>query len=565
MLAPLGKVNLVAGQNNSGKSNVLRVVHQMEDLTRKRLEGLDIPVTRSPPRFELIIRVGDFAAVLAKFCEAQRIASNTGLVEIVRRLLADPGLDIYQDESVWLKYSQSGNAGVARLTHHEQAAEVNGSQASQYAQQRGNWSSEDRENANTFLSHLAGVVTFPKVQMVHAFRRIQDTLDGTPLIERLASLQSPDYQHYQDSRARFEAINRFIQTVMGDSTASLVVPDSKKELLIGRGDDFILPLDSLGSGISQVILLAAHATVETNIVLCMEEPEVNLHPLLQRKLIRYLNEETQNQYVIATHSAHVLDSAIASIFHTTLMDDGTHLTFAGTPAELSKIGYDLGYRPSDLLQTNFAIWVEGPSDRLYISYWLWLMNEELREGIHYSIMFYGGRLLSHLSTEDPLDLDVVEDFISLRRLNRHLAVVIDSDKASSDEPINRTKERIETEVTTGNESGCVWITEGRYVESYIPPEALTELLRGMYPLKVFTENTDSYSDALRPEDKAATWRPDKVKLAKKVCKRWKSGLDYLDLYDRIRELTELIEKANDLQSPERRPAKVAPVFEDEDA
>ncbi len=55
------------------------------------------------------------------------------------------------------------------------------------------------------------------------------------------------------------------------------------------------------------------------------------------------------------------------------------------------------------------------------------MNPDLREGIHYSIMFYGGRLLNHLSADDP---DITE-FIKLRRLNRHLAVVMDSDKASA--------------------------------------------------------------------------------------------------------------------------------------
>lgn len=34
VLAPLGKVNLVAGQNNSGKSNVLRVIE------RKKTSGI---------------------------------------------------------------------------------------------------------------------------------------------------------------------------------------------------------------------------------------------------------------------------------------------------------------------------------------------------------------------------------------------------------------------------------------------------------------------------------------------------------------------------------------------
>ncbi|WP_369541547.1 AAA family ATPase [Rhodococcus opacus] len=34
VIAPLGKITLIAGQNNSGKSNVLRCAHQMDALRK---------------------------------------------------------------------------------------------------------------------------------------------------------------------------------------------------------------------------------------------------------------------------------------------------------------------------------------------------------------------------------------------------------------------------------------------------------------------------------------------------------------------------------------------------
>jgi hypothetical protein len=108
----------------------------------------------------------------------------------------------------------------------------------------------------------------------------------------------------------------------------------------------------------------------------------------------------------------------------------------------------------------------------------------------------------------------------------------------------------------------VWVTQGRYIESYIPRDVLAGLLNSLYSEKSFTDNTDSYSDVLRPQDKSSTWRPDKVKLAKEVCKRWQSGLDYLDLYDRVLELTQLVEHANGYESPPARPAKLPPEFTD---
>ncbi|MEZ4770015.1 MAG: hypothetical protein R2844_16480, partial [Caldilineales bacterium] len=74
-------------------------------------------------------------------------------------------------------------------------------------------------------------------------------------------------------------------------------------------------------------------------------------------------------------------------------------------------------RASDILQANCIIWVEGPSDRIYLKHWLRTIAPELDEGIQFSIMFYGGRLLSHLSADDA----EIDEFISLRKINQNLA------------------------------------------------------------------------------------------------------------------------------------------------
>ena len=61
------------------------------------------------------------------------------------------------------------------------------------------------------------------------------------------------------------------------------------------------------------------------------------------------------------------------------------------------------------MQANSVIWVEGPTDRIYLNHWIQPVDPALKEGLHYSIMFYGGRLLSHLTANDP----EVDEFISL--------------------------------------------------------------------------------------------------------------------------------------------------------
>ena len=212
-----------------------------------------------------------------------------------------------------------------------------------------------------------------------------------------------------------------------------------------------------------MVILAAAATLLEEQLVCIEEPEIHLPSLFQRKLLSYLHAETTNQYLIATHSAHMLDADLGSIFHVTLGADGSAIHRTTSPKELAAICADLGYRPSDLVQANAIIWVEGPSNQIYLKHWLNTHAPELVEGTNYSIMFYGGRLLNHLTPDDP----DVEEFISLRRLNRHIAVLINSDKRSPRSGINSTSD---DGFDTG--PGFAWVTKGYTIENYVPAAVL---------------------------------------------------------------------------------------------
>lgn len=241
-------------------------------------------------------------------------------------------------------------------------------------------------------------------------------------------------------------------------------------------------LSKSGSGLKTVILILINLYIIPNlskyknkkIIYAFEEIENNLHPALQRRIFEYLYDYAKKydtRVFLTTHS-HVAINALYSKERTKLyhIEKNESISSIRTVDDyLGKVNVlnDLDVRASDLFQTNGIIWVEGPSDRVYINHWLKLFcNSDLLEGSDYQYLYYGGRLLSHYSTED------MDDLINVLVTNRNSAIVIDSDKKSPSARINETKKRIKQEFYSHN-LFC-WITKGKEIENYLSSNCINE-------------------------------------------------------------------------------------------
>lgn len=240
-----------------------------------------------------------------------------------------------------------------------------------------------------------------------------------------------------------------------------------------------IALSQSGSGLKTVMSVLACLILVPSLegkplsqyIFGFEELENNIHPALLRRLNDYIYcsaLENDFLYVLTTHSNVLIDQFSkqidAQIIHVTHKESVATCMTANTYIENNGILDDLDVRASDLLQANGIIWVEGPSDRIYLNKWIHLWSDgELKEGTHYQIIFYGGRLLSHLSADAPEDVD---SGISILNANRNAIMLIDSDKRTQQTPINQTKQRIKEEFLA-MEAHC-WITKGKEIENYIP-------------------------------------------------------------------------------------------------
>lgn len=200
----------------------------------------------------------------------------------------------------------------------------------------------------------------------------------------------------------------------------------------------------------------------------IEEPETHIHPKLLRKMISRVIKicEVKNfQIFITTHSSLLMDLELWEGSDVALFDVDNHDVSVLT--DPFKILSNLGIKPSDISHANGIIWVEGPSDRLYILHWLNLFSQayskkSFKENVHFSVLTYGGSILSHLTANNE------DKKINIFKVNRNSLVVIDRDsdfKYMNGKlipiNINSTKNRI-------RETVCSIVTDGYTIESYLP-------------------------------------------------------------------------------------------------
>jgi predicted ATP-dependent endonuclease of OLD family len=138
----------------------------------------------------------------------------------------------------------------------------------------------------------------------------------------------------------------------------------------------------VGGG-DQSILGLIWETFEANSMICIEEPENHLHPGLQRLLLKYLQElSTKTQVMICTHSPIFASQPdISNVLLVSKDAEGATQIEPVNEANVYRIIDELGVKPSDILDFDTIVFVEGKYDvKIFEGFKLTLLKSEENVG-----------------------------------------------------------------------------------------------------------------------------------------------------------------------------------------
>ncbi len=244
-----------------------------------------------------------------------------------------------------------------------------------------------------------------------------ETKDGLSLKNALTQLKSSI--HKEDNN-KFDTIKDIIETIVPSAGKLRSTLDGEKvDIYFGE-----YSIDTIGTGLHQLLLLVYCLVVNDESVILLDEPELQLHPGAQRTLRKFLIEQSkEKQIILTTHS---------SIFTFMGENKATYALFEEKPKELKieQIGKTqlpektrilLGMENKDYFFSGAVLLVEGESEEKIIPLVSQALGIDLEEsGI--KIITVGGKdalkymtaFLKHVQDSNIpsfiiLDKDVEED------------------------------------------------------------------------------------------------------------------------------------------------------------
>lgn len=280
-----------------------------------------------------------------------------------------------------------------------------------------------------------------------------------------------------------------------DNEAVSLIPKHDQDVVnIKIGSDRQRPIYELGDGLQQAIILTYEAYIknkdkegntETH-AFFIEEPELHMHAGMVRQLMNFYLNETNHYYFFTTHSNHLLDMAdesdqvmIQKFVKQPKVDNPSKFDFKIHRCDRDRdLLASLGVRPSSIYLANCTIWVEGITDRLYITKYMQKYLAELEESneelykkyrrfmpnYHYTFVEYAGSNLVHWCFSDTYADQLEDKGLSAKAVASEMLLIADGDIQGKADRVEVLKRELKKD--------NYLILECKETENTLPKEAI---------------------------------------------------------------------------------------------
>ncbi len=185
-----------------------------------------------------------------------------------------------------------------------------------------------------------------------------DLTVGQAFIKQWRSLKSGN--SVAQRRAARE-ITREIKRVFGMSRLEISASAGEANLLVDIGDETYL-LDDVGAGIAQFVMLLVTAATRSADLILVDEPELHLHPALQRQLLLSLSARASMGVVYSTHNLALALDVSDGAYSLSEAPDGTVVSELDRSSIDPALAAALGVQSLRLTGRTRMLLVEGPHD-----------------------------------------------------------------------------------------------------------------------------------------------------------------------------------------------------------
>jgi AAA15 family ATPase/GTPase len=479
-LHDFGKINVICGKNNSGKSSIL------EGMADKKTFGIGKQVDGS------VIQL--FEPIANKFSTPSPDNSKKWFRTLIDIL-------IYKNQ-IWY------NSDIPELVRQIQQSMKQDDYLKQFQANVFDIDSLLNNFFETINNEYHPFLIPPKRSIL--FEKIINTDDpikpeGEGILNKLFYLtnQDPnsiDYKTLISIENEFELITRHNFKI-------ILKKGNNIQLYFNNAKGEWIPAQNCGLGLSDILVIIGMTKLTNYDTYLIEEPENHLHAEYQKKLLNFFTRQEAKQFVLATHSSIFLDPNIADKIFFTEFDGVVKVSDV---TSRSYIISSLGYSVSDNLSSDLIVLTEGPTDVPIIESLLIWKGLNLK----FNIKFWplGGDIMN------SLDLDVIAE-------NHKVFAVIDSDPQSQsirDEFKKRCKE-----------FGIECHQLERYsIENYLSINAIKEIFLNQVPPNF----NELVHDKSVKEQIGFNIKSKNYKIIKRMALRDFENTDLLQICNRIEEI-----------------------------